>query len=217
MFLKAPAAAAILVIMTVAGCASSSNTSSPPTATTTVTTTAPAAGGTSSSAPASSPSPVVTGSPIRPACSTSALRVTQGAADGYAGGVTEVIEFTNTSSAPCTLYGYPGVSLVSGASHAQLGLAAKRTTTTPVKLVTLAREGEATAVLQIVDALNFPSGTCGPAKATNLKIYPPNQKAPVYLPNMSYGCAKPVQTLFINAVQAAGKAQPGPGASSHGQ
>ncbi len=96
---------------------------------------------------------------------------------------------TRTSTSPtvgaasCTLYGYPGVSLVSGPPYTQIGLAAKRGTTTPVKLVTLAPGATAHAVLQIVDALNFPPSSCGPAKATYLRIYPPNQKAPGLRPH----------------------------------
>lgn len=211
MFLKASAAAAILAAMAaVTGCASSGSSPAAPAAT--VTTTAPAGG--TSSAPGTSQSPAVIGPA---ACATSSLRVKLGASSGYAGGVYVVIEFTNASGASCSLYGYPGVALVSGSSHTQIGLAAKRTATTPVKLVTLNPGGTANAVLQIVDALNFPSSTCGPDKATDLQVYPPNQTVPVYLPNTSNGCTKPVQTLFIGAVQVSGKAQPGPGASGNGQ
>jgi hypothetical protein len=199
-FLKASTAAAILaMIAAVAGCASSGSTQATPTATVTVTTTAPAAEGTSSPAPGTSQSPAVIGPA---ACATSSLRVKQGTSSGYAGGVYVVIDFTNTSGTSCSLYGYPGVSLVSGSSRTQIGLAAKRTATTPVRLVTLAPGATANAVLQIVDALNFPSSTCGPAKATDLQVYPPNQTVPFYLPNTSNGCTKPVQALFISAVQA---------------
>jgi len=113
------------------------------------------------------------------------------------------INFTNTSGSTCTLFGYPGVSLVTGPPYKQIGLAAKRSTSTSKKLVTLAAGATANAQLQIVDALNFPSASCGPTKATALKIYPPNQTEPVYLPNTSPGCSKPVQTLFIGAVRPA--------------
>jgi hypothetical protein len=136
------------------------------------------------------------------ACATSSLKVSLGLGQGYAGGVYENIVFTNTSSASCTLYGYPGVSLVSGPPYAQIGLAAKRDATAPVKLITLAPGGAANALLQIVDALNFPTATCGPAKATAIRVYPPNQTASVVIPSTSEGCAEPVQTLFISAVAA---------------
>jgi Protein of unknown function (DUF4232) len=136
------------------------------------------------------------------ACATSALHVTQGPPSGYAGGVYQAIIFTNASGVPCTLYGYPGVSLVSAPPYTQIGLAAKRSSTVPVKLITLAPGGTANAQLQIVDALNYPPSTCSPVKAAYLRVYPPNQTVPVYLANTSQVCSKPVQTLFISAVQA---------------
>jgi hypothetical protein len=102
----------------------------------------------------------------------------------------------------------PGVSLVSGPPYTQIGLAAKRSTSTPRKLVTLAPGATANALLQIVDALNYPPASCGPTKATALKIYPPNQTVPVYLPDTSSGCTKPVQIMYVGAVR------PGSGSSS---
>jgi Protein of unknown function (DUF4232) len=137
-----------------------------------------------------------------PACPNGSLTVTQGLGQGYAGGTYEVIDFTNTSGSTCTLYGYPGVSLVSGPPYVQIGLAAKRSTNTPANVITLAPGDVANALLQIVDALNFPTATCSPAAATDLQVYPPGQTVAVYLPNQSEACAEPVQTTFIGAVQA---------------
>jgi hypothetical protein len=196
-------AAVLISAAAVAGCASSG--SSQPGASGSATAASPAATGTTSSSgntpavasPSSSSSPAA--GPA--ACPTSSLQVKQGAAQGYAGGVYEVIIFTNTSGSTCTLFGYPGVSLVSGPPYMQIGLAAKRSTSTPRTLVTLAPGATAHAQLQIVDALNYPPASCGPTKATALKIYPPNQTVPVYLPNTSNGCAKPVQIMTIGAVQ----------------
>ena len=195
----AVAAAAFACVAAVAGCASSVSQSATPTVT--VTTTAPATpASASNSTPTTTLSPAVTGPP---ACATSSLRVTLGVAQGYAGGVYQVIDFANTSGSPCTLYGYPGVSLVSGPPYTQIGLAATRATASaPVKQITLAPGATANALLQIVDALNYPSASCGPTKAAALKIYPPNQTVPVYLPSTSNGCAHPVQIMYIGAVQA---------------
>jgi hypothetical protein len=195
------AAAAVISAAVVAGCASSG--SSQPGAPGSTAAASPTAAGTTSSGantPAvASPSSSAPAGPA--ACPTSSLQAKQGVAQGYAGGVYQVIVFTNTSGSPCTLYGYPGVSLVSGPPYTQIGLAAKRSTSTPRKLVTLAPGGTAHALLQIVDALNYPTASCGPTKATALRIYPPNQTVPVYLPNTSNGCAKPVQIMYIGAVQ----------------
>lgn len=204
----ASVAAALICAVTVAGCSSSG--SSPAAAGSTTasraasTTASPAAStphasSSSGSAPATaSPSSATAG----PACAASALRVKLGLAQGYAGGTYQTIDFTNTSSASCTLYGYPGVSLASGPPHTQIGLAAKRGTTPPARLVTLTAGGTASSSLQIVDAQNYPPSSCRPVKATELRIYPPNQTVPVYLAIQAQGCAKPVQILTVSAVQA---------------
>ena len=186
-------AAALICTAAVAGCASSGSTPA-------ASSSAPAATSSSNTPAVVAPSSSAAGTP---ACATSALQVKLGSSDGYAGGVYVVIDFTNTSGSSCTLFGYPGVSLVTGPPYKQIGLAAKRSTSTPKKLVTLAAGATASAQLQIVDALNFPSATCGPTKATALKIYPPNQTEPVYLPNTSSGCTKPVQIMYIGAVRPA--------------
>ena len=185
-------AAALACAALAAGCSSSSSSStsssgtSSPATTVTVTTTATSSSTSTARAAA--------------ACVTSALKISQSAPNGYAGGVIVTLVFTNASGAACTLYGYPGVSLVSSA-QTQIGLAAKRSGTA-VKLITLGPGATASASLQIVDALNFPSTTCDPVKAAYLRVYPPNQTASVLLANTSQTCSKPVQTLTINPVQA---------------
>ena len=120
-------AAALACAALAAGCSSSSSSSpATPAPTTTVTVT--------SSAPATSASASVSSSAA--ACATTALKITQSAPNGAAGHFYVTLVFTNTSSAPCTLYGYPGVSLLTSAQK-QIGLAAKRSGTS-FKLVTLA-------------------------------------------------------------------------------
>ncbi len=193
--------AAAFICLVTAGCSSSSST--PAASVTTTVTASPATSAASGTATATTGGSGPVTSPA--ACQTTSLQVKQGLAQGYAGGVYEVIDFTNTSSGPCTLYGYPGVSLVSGPPYKQIGLAAKRNTTSsaaPVKLITLAAGATANALLQIVDALNYPPATCGPTKATALKVYPPNQTIPVYLTSASNACAKSVQIMTIGAVAA---------------
>ena len=194
------AGAALICTAAVAGCASSG--SSQPAASGST----PAASSSAPAATSSSNTPAVvapSSAPGTPACATSALQVKLGSSDGYAGGVYVLIDFTNTSGSTCTLFGYPGVSLVTGPPYKQIGLAAKRSTSSSKKLVTLAAGATANAQLQIVDALNFPSASCGPTKATALKIYPPNQTEPVYLPNTSTGCSKPVQIMYVGTVRPA--------------
>jgi Protein of unknown function (DUF4232) len=196
-------AAGLIVLAAVASCSSSPSSSSAA-APSTASSSSPAvvSSSTSPATASSSLAPAVTGTASAPACATSGLNVTLGSPSGYAGGVYQTVVFTNSSGATCTLYGYPGVSLVSGQPYTQIGLAAQRSSTVTVKLITLAAGASANAVVQIVDALNFPTATCSPTQAAFLRVYPPNQTAPVYLADAAQACAEPVQTLYVTAVQA---------------
>lgn len=111
--------------------------------------------------------------------------------------------FANVSGSACTLYGYPGVSLLAGTPLAQVGAAATRSTAAAPALVTLAPGQAAHALLRVVQALNYPKATCSPTPTTELRIYPPNQTASVNVPFKSTGCASTsVKLLTIGAIQA---------------
>ena len=139
-------------------------------------------------------------------CATSVLKAVMGPASGAAGSAYVPIRFTNHSSTGCTLFGYPGVSFVTGPAGSQVGNAASRTPLPagPAHLVTLAPGAVANAVLQIADTGNYPRSTCQPASGPYLRIYPPGQTAALYLRNgTGFGtCAsKSVTTLHIEPVQ----------------
>jgi Domain of unknown function (DUF4232) len=169
-----------------------------PAPTHTVTITPHASGSSTSAAPASS-----TAAPSSPApCPTSSLGVKLGLGQGAAGSTYQVIDFTNTSNVACTLYGYPGVSAGNGQPFTQVGLAASETPTPPRKLVTLGPGGVANALLRVVNAGNYPSNKCAMVPTKSLRIFPPNQTAPVYLHYSTQMCAKPVQTMSVTVVQA---------------
>jgi Protein of unknown function (DUF4232) len=136
------------------------------------------------------------------ACPTRYLKATVGSTQGAAGSVYITLDFTNISNAPCTLYGYPGVSLAGGTPVTQIGPGADRSSVTAKKLVTLAPGAVANALLRIGEAGNYPSATCGPKPATYLQIFPPNQTTPIYLAFKTTACSKPVHQLTIRAVQA---------------
>jgi Protein of unknown function (DUF4232) len=151
----------------------------------------------------------VTSATAAAACASASLGVKAGTAEGAAGSVYQVIDFTNTGAAACTLYGYPGVSLATGTPLAQVGAAATRSSTASPTLVTLAPGATANALLRITQALNYPSASCSPKATTYLRVYPPNQTAAIDLAYTSTGCtAASVKLLTIGAVQAgAGSAQ----------
>ena len=137
------------------------------------------------------------------ACATTALKTSTGSGGGgAAGSFYSVIDFTNTSNASCTLYGYPGASLTS-ASGAQIGAAATRNTASAPRLVTLAPGATANAELRLTDSSVYSTGRCQPATSAYLKIYPPNQTQPVQISFKGSTCASSsIKMLQIGVVTA---------------
>jgi hypothetical protein len=170
---------------------------------------APSPSGTAPGAPSPSSSPSLPGSSSSlPAgarqCPTSALRGSIGQANGAAGSIYYPLDFTNVSAAACTMFGYPGVSLVTGVSGRQLGGAAVRNPTFHPRVVTLGPGATAHATLQVVVAQNYPPGTCDPVTAHWLRVYPPAQVAALYVSLTAVTCTGKVpggSTLGIYVVR----------------
>jgi hypothetical protein len=185
-----------------AGCGSSGSPAAAPTKTITVKATPAGSASSPAAGPSASPGAASATAGAAPACPTRSLGLKLGLAQGAAGSTFQVIDFTNISSAACTLYGYPGVSLAGGIPVAQIGLAAAESHATARKLVTLAPGAVANAVLQIAHAVNFPAAKCGLVSADRLQVYPPNQTTPAHLHYATQTCAKPVRILTVSVVQA---------------
>jgi len=138
----------------------------------------------SSTAAGSGTSGATTASSGAPACTSADLTASLGGGAGAGMSQNHTgLQLRNTGSSACTLYGYPGVSWVRGASGIQTGAAAVRqadpngTETT----VTLAPGALASAPLDIVDAAVIPPSECKPVAVRGLRIYPPGQKAALFL------------------------------------
>jgi hypothetical protein len=165
--------------------------SPPPAAPSSPATAAPA------SAPAAPPSAVAA-----PAgCLTRYLGAKVGVSQGTPATSFVVIVFRNLETYPCTLYGYPGVALAGGKPATQIGLSAAEDPATPRELVTLPPGGRASALLKIVRTSTLPPSKCGAVTAHWLQIIPPNQTVPIYLGFNEPTCAKPLRTLYIDAVR----------------
>jgi hypothetical protein len=166
--------------MVAVGCGSSVATTKPKT--TSPSTTALATTTTSTPTPTTASPPttaVAGGSP----CTSGQLSVTTGSSQGAAG--TEILPliFTNTSSALCTLQGFPGVSAVI-ANGVQLGQPATRDTVTSTPLVSL-EPGQTT---QATFTYLSPTIACAsPTVALGLRVYPPNQTAALFVATTGVG------------------------------
>jgi hypothetical protein len=118
------------------------------------------------------------------------------AANGTAGYIYYPVEFTNTGSSACTLYGYPGFSAVNGKLK-QLGPAAKRSGAKPAT-VTLKPGQTASAMVGILPP-GFVTG-CKKATAAGFRIYAPNETNGQLSLNLSFSVCTNKRTLTIGAV-----------------
>jgi hypothetical protein len=143
-----------------------------------------------------------------PRCRAAALTVWVGVGSGgaAAGSSYLPLELTNHSRRACSLHGYPGAS---ARSDRQLGSAAGRSPAVPERTVTLAAGATAHAVLQLVDVANFAPGTCAPARASSLRVYPPGGVRAVDVPFRLAACSKTGPTYLTVTPVEAGVGVPG--------
>jgi hypothetical protein len=158
-----------------------------------------------------------TASPSSPAagaaCVAANVRVRlDTAAAGVAAGTYYVpLVFTNASSQPCELTGYPAVALTSGVAGQQIGTEAAVDRSVRPGAVLLAPGGIAHAWLGIGDAANFPAKSCHPVTAAGFRVVVPGSESASYLAHRVPACKAPVQgggILVIRPVQ--------PGAAQRG-
>jgi Protein of unknown function (DUF4232) len=181
----------------IAGCSTGNTPAATPT--TTVTVTAPASGQTSATSPATAPA----STPAGPGpCQGTALKVALGPSNAGAGTAVMPIQFTNISSTPCTLYGFPGVSFTGETYAVQVGPAATRNLASPKQLVTLAPGAVASAQVKILNAQSYPPGACGLTTASGILVYPPNLTTSVGLPYNGFTCVHKYKIMSVDAVVA---------------
>jgi len=157
-----------------------------PTRTVTIQASASTATSAATTSPAAPPGPA--------GCLASALTAHLGLSQGTAGTIYQVIVLTNSSSATCTLYGYPGVSFVTGVGGSQVGLPASKNPAVARALVTLAAGGDADILLAVHDA-----GAIAECKITTvnwLRIYPPGDYGSIYVQYNTQACANPTTSIM---------------------
>jgi hypothetical protein len=200
-----PAAAAAACVVLLATACSGTTARQPAAAGTTRASSRPASAGSSAASPPArpvaatapgsrAPSPASAPAPASPPpaepqqCATSGLGGSIGQANGAAGSIYYPLVFTNTSGQACTMFGYPGVSFVTGISGRELGGAAVRNPTFAAQAVMLAPGAAAHASLQVAIAQIYPAATCKPVTAHWLRIYPPGQLSPLYVKFTAVTC-----------------------------
>jgi hypothetical protein len=160
--------------------------------TTTVTVQASASATTSAAAAVTTTSPAAPSGPA--GCLAAGLSAQLGVSQGTAGTIYQVIVLTNTSSATCTLYGYPGVSFVTGVGGTQVGKPASKNPVVPTALVTLAPGGQADTLLAVHDAGAIAG--CTITTVNWLRIYPPGDYGSIYVQYNTQACANPAISIM---------------------
>lgn len=123
-------------------------------------------------------------------CRSGQLRVavTTDPAGGAAGSYGLRLVFTNTGTGSCAMYGYPGVSFVTGPTGQQVNSPAQRASGAH-GTVTLRPGGSAYATLLMVQPGNYPAGTCQPVTIAGFRVYPPDETVPLYAASSQQVCS----------------------------
>ncbi|HEY2053679.1 MAG TPA: DUF4232 domain-containing protein [Solirubrobacterales bacterium] len=158
------------------------------------------------SAVISSSAPAAPAATATKACNASGLVIWAGPepGGGAAGSFYYRIEFTNLSTATCTMKGYAKVNAVD-LKGARIGAFATQENGKPTKLVTLAPGQSAAATLRIVDALNFPASKCKATTAAGLRVSVPGGSGNKIAPLAFETCVRSAsKTLSVAPVAATG-------------
>jgi len=163
------------------------------TVTKTITQTVAAGGGSASTTP-SSPAPTTPAG--APGCLASGLQAQLGPGQGTAGTSYQVVQLINTSTSTCTLYGFPGVSFVTGIGGTQIGAPATRSPGKAKLLVTLHPGDKANLLLAVHDAGAIPPGQCDMKSVGWLRIYPPGDYGALYVQYKTQACSKASKSIM---------------------
>ncbi len=145
-----------------------------------------------------------TTAPSRPGlCLTKDLRLAVGTQNGAAGTIYYPVDFTNVSSAACTMYGYPGVSFVTSQGGSVIGAPAGRRLIGGVvpTLITLQPRATAHATLAISDVLLSNQCHNHQVPVSRIQVYPPDQYTALFAPFSGTGCAdKSLVVMWVSPV-----------------
>lgn len=134
-------------------------------------------------------------------CATNDLEITTADSQGAAGSTLVNVVFKNTSSEPCSMRGFPGVSMVANHNGTQLGKPAQREKDVPSKDVKLDPGASAIAPVKITQVGALDPQECKPQDADGLRVYPPEQTKAAYVSMKNLeGCSGEVEYLSVQPV-----------------
>ena len=147
---------------------------------------APTSSGTSSPSPTAS---ITAGSAA--ACVTSQLSLAAGPTNGAAGSLYTSFSFANTTGTPCSMEGFPGVSLLNDAGVIVGQPATRDGSAAPS--VRLGTGQRAEFILRVGTATR--TGCNVPRPSSQIEVYPPGQTVPLRIPFNTGSCSLSVQSV----------------------
>jgi hypothetical protein len=152
----------------------------------------------SSATPTPTPTQTVSPPPLDPqTCNTDNSSVALGQGDGGAGTNVVPLIFTNTSSEPCTLEGFPTVEFVGDGDGEQIGDAATQDTdTSPVQVITIEPGDSASSTLTITTAGNV----CDPVAVDGFRVIPPGSSDAFFIEAPDYQACATGSIMTVSAV-----------------
>jgi hypothetical protein len=119
-------------------------------------------------------------------CKAADLKLGFGREGAAAGSIYRPLQFTNIGGKACRMVGFPGVSFVAPDNGQQVGAPAERSGSVGAP-VTLAPGQVASAVVQEANTGNYPVGDCQPVPVAGFRVYPPDDRAAMFIPFSSPG------------------------------
>ncbi len=143
--------------------------------------------------PAPAPAAVTTASHAKPAprCTAARLAISLAPApQALPAGTRYPVEFTNTSTATCTLTGYPQVAAYDarGGGYTQVGNAAGQVESAIARRIVL-RPGASAHSDVDLSAASLPGTACKKVTATGLRVVAPGESTPRYLRHKVTACS----------------------------
>ena len=133
-------------------------------------------------------------------CATTNLKLAVGQPNGAAGTIFYPLDFTDTGSAACTMYGYPGVAFVSSPGGSVIGAPASRRSPPVPALITVAPGATAHATLAVSDVV-IGNNCVHKVQVKWVQVYPPDQFSALFAGLNRQGCAdKSLVTMGVTAV-----------------
>lgn len=121
-------------------------------------------------------------------CTAAQIDVVVAPSDNAAGHIGLHIVFTNVSGQTCTMYGYPGVSFVTGPSGSQINDPAQRSAAQGPSTVSVPPHGKAHAALLLVNVANYPPDSCKPIQAAGARVYLPDDTTALFASSRQQIC-----------------------------